>query len=71
LLLAPGAGNGFRQQGMDLVQYFALIRTLGEGLLVDALLAGAFHQIADFEVVFEFKWFFRHYVAARVLHGCS
>ena len=54
---------------MDFVQHFTLIGTLGENLAVDALLAGAFHQIADFEIVFKFEGFFGHDVAVRMLPG--
>jgi hypothetical protein len=54
---------------VDLVQHLAVIGTLGEGLLVDAFFAGAFDQIADFEIVFKFKWLFGHCIAARMLHG--
>ena len=54
---------------MDFVQHLASIGTLGKGLVVDAFFAGAFHQIADFEVIFKFEWFFRHYVAAYMMLG--
>ncbi len=60
-ILASSAGYGFRQYRVDLIQHLALIGTLWEGLLVDAFFAGAFHQIADFEIVFKFKYFFWHY----------
>jgi len=46
---------------VDFIQHLALIGTLGKGLLVDAFFAGAFDQIADFEIVFKFKRFFCHY----------
>jgi len=62
-LLTPAAGHGFGQHRVDLVQYLAVIGTLGEGLLVDAFFAGTFDQIADFEIVFKFKRFLCHCIA--------
>jgi hypothetical protein len=59
-IFAPGAGDGFRQNRVDFIQHLALIGTLWKDLLVDAFFAGAFHQIADFEIVFKFKSFFCH-----------
>jgi len=43
---------------VDFIQHLALIGALGKGLLVDAFFAGAFYQIANFEIVFKFKYFF-------------
>jgi len=60
-LLAPAAGHGFRQHRVDFIQHFALVGTLGEGLLIDTFFAGAFDQIADFEIVFKFEYFFCHF----------
>jgi hypothetical protein len=59
-LFASGAGHGFGQHGMDFVKYLALIRAFGKRFLVNAGLAGAFHQISDFKIVFIFKYFFYH-----------
>jgi len=46
---------------VDFIQYLALIGTFGKSLLVDAFFAGAFDQVADFEIVFEFEYFFWHF----------
>ena len=46
---------------MDLIQQFAFGTALWKGLLVDALFAGTFYQIPDFEVVFIFEPFFCHF----------
>ena len=65
-LLTPGAGHGFGQHRVDFIQYLALVGTLGEGLLIDTFFAGAFDQIADFEVVFKFEYFFCHFIYISV-----
>ena len=59
-ILAPGTGHGFRQDRVDFIQHLALIGTFWESLLVDTFFAGAFHQIADFEIIFVFECFFWH-----------
>jgi len=59
-LSTPGAGHGFRQNCVDLIQRFAPIGTLWQGLLINAFFARAFDQIADFEIVFKFENFFCH-----------
>ena len=59
-ILAPGAGHGFRQNRVDFIQYLALIGTLRKNLVVDTVFAGAFHQVADFKIVFVFECFFLH-----------
>jgi len=68
-LLTPAAGYGFRQHRVDFIQYLALVGTLGEGLLIDTFFAGAFDQIADFEIVFKFKCFFCHFIYISVCCG--
>lgn len=45
---------------MDLVQQGATGGTFWQDLFVDALLAWAFHEIADFKIVTKLKCFFCH-----------
>jgi hypothetical protein len=47
---------------MDLVQHFTFGTTLREDFLADALFAGAFYQIPDFEIVFIFEPFICHFL---------
>jgi hypothetical protein len=37
-----------------------MIGALGEGFLLNAFFAGALNQVSDFEIVFEFEFFFWH-----------
>jgi hypothetical protein len=59
--VAPGTGNGFGQDRVDLIQQFTFGAALRKGFSADALFAGAFYQIADFEIVFIFEPFFCHF----------
>ena len=52
---------------MDFIQYFTVIGTLWESLLVNAFFAGAFDQITDFEIVFKFKRFFCHCISRKYI----
>ena len=61
MLFTTGAGYGFRQDRVNFIQHLALIGAFGEYLLVDAGFTGAFNQIADLKVVFEFEFFFCHF----------
>jgi len=45
---------------VNFIQNFALVGTFWEGFLIDAFFAGAFNQIADFEIIFVFEYFFWH-----------
>jgi hypothetical protein len=47
---------------MDLIQQLAIGTALWQGILVDALFAGTFYQIPDFEIVFIFEPFFCHFL---------
>jgi hypothetical protein len=49
-LRSTGAGYGFRQNSMNLIQQVAGVRTLWKRLSVVTLQAGALDQIADFKV---------------------
>jgi hypothetical protein len=62
LLVAPGTGNRFAQNHLDLIQQFAFGTALWQGFLVDAFFAGTFYQIADLEIVFIFEPFFCHFL---------
>jgi hypothetical protein len=53
---------------MDLVQLFAFVAALWEGIFAETFFAGAFDQVADFEVVFVFENFFGHEIANQKLH---
>jgi len=53
---------------MDLVQLLAFVTALGKGLFAETFFAGAFNQVADFEVVFVFESFFWHEIANQNLH---
>jgi len=66
-LLTPGTGHRFHQNRVDFIQHLAVIGTLGESLLVDAFFAGAFHQIADFKIVFKFKGLFCHCISHQYI----
>jgi len=37
-----------------------MIGALGEGFLLDTFFAGALNQVSNFEIVFEFEFFFWH-----------
>jgi hypothetical protein len=39
-----------------------MIGTLREGFFQDAFFAGALNKVSDFEIVFEFKIFFCHWI---------
>jgi len=50
---------------VNFIQYRALVGTFWEGFLIDAFFAGAFHQIADFEIIFIFENFFCHCISRQ------
>jgi hypothetical protein len=45
---------------MDFIQKVAVIGALWEYLFLNAILAGAFHEVADFEIISVFELFFCH-----------
>jgi hypothetical protein len=65
LQLTPsGTGHGFAQNRVDFIEQFTFGAAFREGCPVDALFAGAFYQIPDFEIVFIFETFFCHFSKA-------
>jgi len=54
---------------MDLIQLFAFVAALGEGIFAETFFAGAFDQVADFEVVFVFEFFWGHEITNQGFHG--
>jgi len=45
---------------VNFIQKIAMIGALGEGFLPDAFFTRALNQVSDFEIIFEFKFFFGH-----------
>jgi len=70
-LFTPGTGYGFGQHRVDFIQHRALIGTFWKCLLVDAFFAGAFDEIADFEIVFKFEYFFCHFFYKYISMLCT
>jgi hypothetical protein len=65
-IITTGARNGFGQNRMDFIQKVAVVRTLRKSSFPDAIFAGAFNEVADFEIISVFEDFFCHEVPGLI-----